>query len=224
MFTQTHKLDLIIFDWDGTLMDSTAHIVHALQAAARALNIEPPASADCQHIIGLGLIDAMTYLFPDVAPKLYPSLATQFQKHYMMDQPDLPLFPDIISSLERIQARGIPMAVATGKERVGLNAALEKTNTAHFFQATRTVDECQPKPHPEMILSLCQELNLDPKRTLMVGDTTHDLGMAHQASALGLGVLTGAHALDLLQTSQALHIAANLDAGLHWLEQHGYLG
>lgn len=200
------RFELIVFDWDGTLMDSAALIVQAIHQACRDLGIAPPDEARTRHVIGLGLEDALQHALPELPAARYPELAQRYRHHYLAADQTLRLFAPTMQLLQALQAAGKTLAVATGKSRVGLQRAMAVTGSADFFAATRTGDDCFSKPHPQMLEQLMQELGVDAEHTLMVGDTTHDLNMAHNAGTAALAVAFGAHPRSALEQCQTLAI------------------
>ncbi len=214
------QFDLIVFDWDGTLMDSTAAIVKSIQAAARDLGLPVPKDKDAAYVIGLGLQEAMQATLPGLDPKYYPRMAERFRYHYAMKDDGLNLFEGVGAMLEELSQQGYFLAVATGKSRVGLNRALNSAKLLSVFDATRCADETFSKPHPAMLQELTRELGQDMQRTVMIGDTTHDLQMAKNAGAAAIAVQYGAHGSAELHASAPLYSAASI-ADLHvWLEQN----
>lgn len=191
--------ELIVFDWDGTLMDSAAAIVGAINSACADLGVAAPSEAQARHVIGLGLQDALRLAVPELRPEQYGDMVAAYRRHYLADDESLTLFPGVAGLLEGLHARGVMMGVATGKSRQGLDRALANTGTGRYFAATRCADECFSKPHPQMLLELIDELAVDSERVLMVGDTTHDLQMAQAAGVAALAVSYGAHPADALQ-------------------------
>ncbi|MDR2626225.1 MAG: HAD-IA family hydrolase [Zoogloeaceae bacterium] len=212
------NFDLIVFDWDGTLMDSAAAIVHAISTASLDLGLTPPTEERARHVIGLGLYEALRYIAPELPPERYPEMADCYRRHYFAHQHDLVLFPGVESLLARLAERGFQLAVATGKSRRGLDAALDNFHLRARFHALRCADQCPSKPHPQMLLELMQERDVLPERTLMIGDTTHDLEMARNANVAAVGVCYGAHTASVLHAASPLACVdsvAELDA---WLE------
>ncbi|MDR0716870.1 MAG: HAD-IIIA family hydrolase [Azoarcus sp.] len=196
--------DLIVFDWDGTLMDSTRAIARAIQLACRDLGLPVPDDTRARHVIGLGFTEALQYAAPALPPRDYPKIAARYRRHYLATHEELALFPGIADLLAWLAGEGRLLAVATGKSRAGLAHALEHSGLGPFFQATRCADECFSKPHPAMLEELMAELKVAPARTLMIGDTTHDLQMAKNAGVAGVGVGFGAHALAALRAEAPL--------------------
>jgi phosphoglycolate phosphatase len=215
-----NQLDLIVFEWDGTLMDSTTTIVKSIQAPARDLGLPIPRDEDASHVIGLGLHEAMQAVMPNIDPALYPKMVERYRFHFLTKDPELVLFDGVRDMLTELSQDGYFLAVATGKSRVGLNRALNAVGLLSLFDATRCADETFSKPHPAMLQELTRELGQDLKRTAMVGDTTHDLLMANNAGAAGIAVEYGAHPVDQLQSCKPLHSAQTV-AQLHsWLSEN----
>jgi len=215
------QFDLIVFDWDGTLMDSTATIVKSIQAAARDLGLPIPSREAASHVIGLGLAEAMqAVLGPDVDPKYYPRMVERYRYHYLTKDHELTLFDGVPEMLEALTQQGYFLAVATGKSRVGLNRALNAAKLLTTFAATRCADETFSKPHPAMLQELTRELGQDLKRTVMIGDTTHDLLMAQNAGSAGIAVEYGAHPVDQLYACQPIFSAKNVPELHAWLDAH----
>ena len=190
---------LIVFDWDGTLLDSTAGIVVAIQEAARDLGLPLPTREAASHVIGLGLHDSLRSAVPSLAEDRYREFAEAYRRHFLARQSNMELFPGVRELLDELLAADFRLAVATGKSRRGLNQALKLTGLEPMFHATRCADETQPKPHPAMLLELMQELSLAERDLLMIGDTSHDLGMARSAGVDAVAVAYGAHPPDSLQ-------------------------
>jgi phosphoglycolate phosphatase len=214
------KFDLIVFDWDGTLMDSTATIVNCIQAAARDLGVPAPDDRAASHVIGLGLEDAMEAALPGLDPKYYPRVAERYRYHYLLKDQGLTLFRGVREMLAGLSQQGYFLAIATGKSRVGLNRALDAAKLLSVFDATRCADETFSKPHPAMLQELTRELGQDMQRTVMIGDTTHDLQMAINAGAAGIAVRYGAHPSEELQALNPLYSADSV-AELHaWLNEN----
>jgi len=198
----TNAFDLIVFDWDGTLVDSTATISESIRAAARDLGLAVPDRQRASWVIGLGLHDSLRHVVPDLEPGRVGAFVERYRAHFLAGEARLTPFAGIESLLEALHLAGHPMAVATGKSRQGLNRALLQADWGRYFVSTRTADEGHAKPHPWMLLDLMSELGVDPAKTLMVGDTTHDLEMAAAAGARAVAVSYGAHPRGALARSQ----------------------
>ncbi|AMH06280.1 HAD family hydrolase [Achromobacter xylosoxidans] len=190
---------LVVFDWDGTLMDSTHSIVAAIQGACRDLELPVPSASDASWVIGLSLESALRRAVPQLTQAMLPRFLERYRTHYLLRDPELRLFDGIPELLKALAERDVRLAVATGKSRVGLTRALVATGLGPMFDATRTADETFSKPHPAMLHELMSELDVDPARVVMVGDTSHDMQMATNAGVHGLGVTYGAHTLKELE-------------------------
>lgn len=215
------QFDLLVFDWDGTLIDSAAHISTSLQQAFRDLGLPVPSLAAARHVIGLGLEDAMTYLTPGLARDRYSEVADRYRIHFLAGDSGVSLFPAVAVGIQALHVDGYLMAVATGKSRRGLDRALLTTGLAPFFHASRCADEGFPKPHPDMLHTVMERLGTEPARTLMIGDTTHDLQMAQNAGIAAVAVSYGAHELDDLEGMKPLGCVASFEGLLQWLKKNG---
>lgn len=190
---------LIIFDWDGTLMNSIDRIVSSMQNAAILSQLTKPSVEHVKEIIGLSLPAAVTTLFPDNSAEQTMALVAQYKHQYVeVNNTPAPLFNDAIALLTRLQQEQKLLAVATGKGRVGLERVFQATQTGHFFHASRCADEAKSKPHPDMLLSLLDELNVPKSQAIMIGDTSHDLKMALTAGIDSIGVTFGVHDREVL--------------------------
>ena len=217
----SRRFDLIAFDWDGTLFDSTAIIVRCIQEAVRDVGGTVPSDEAAAYVIGLGLSQALAHAAPDVPPERYPQLGERYRVHYLRHQDDLSLFKGVLPMLDALHERGYVLTVATGKSRRGLNDTLQRTELQGRFQGSRTADETAGKPHPRMLHELMAEFGVAPERTLMIGDTTHDLQMALNAGCASVGVSYGAHepsAFEALGPLVVVHSVAELQA---WLLREG---
>ncbi|GAB4040124.1 MAG: HAD-IA family hydrolase [Rubrivivax sp.] len=218
--TVPRRFDLIVFDWDGTLFDSTALIVRCIQAACADLGLPVPDDRRAAYVIGLGLHDALQHVVPGLPAERYPELGRRYRHHYFARQHELVLFPGTLTMLQALKARNHWLAVATGKSRAGLDEALAHAELHGMFDATRTADETASKPNPLMLEQLMREFGVDPERTLMIGDTTHDLQLARNAGTASLAVAYGAHepeAFAALAPLAVLHSTAELH---RWLDDH----
>jgi phosphoglycolate phosphatase len=184
---------LIVFDWDGTLLDSAGGIAECIQEAARDLQLPVPARETASHVIGLGLQASLRTVVPSLPEDRYREFAEAYRRHFLARQGSMKLFPGIRDMLQELHAAGHRLAVATGKSRRGLDHALESTALRKVFAATRCADETDPKPHPAMLLELMQQLAAAPAQALMIGDTSHDLEMARSAGVDAVAVAYGAH-------------------------------
>lgn len=190
------QFDLIAFDWDGTLFDSTKIIVRCIQRAVADVGGTVPDDKAAAYVIGMGLMQALAHAAPDVPPARYPELGARYRHHYGLHQNDLSLFDGVLPLLAELKARHHWLAVATGKSRRGLDEALHSVELRNMFDGSRTADETAGKPHPLMLQELMREFGAEPERTLMIGDTTHDLQMALNAGCASVGVSYGAHEPD----------------------------
>ena len=188
------RFRFLVFDWDGTLADSTALISESLRAACRDLGEPVPSEEEARFVIGLGLVDAMRHVAPGLAPSRYGDLALRYRDHYLARDDAIVLFAGIREMLVELEAAGFVLGIATGKSRAGLERALAQQGLAGRFAVTRCADEGMPKPHPQMLLRLMAAVDAHPRETLMIGDTTHDLALARGAGASALAVTYGAHA------------------------------
>lgn len=186
------QFDLIVWDWDGTLANSTGMIADALLKAAHSVGLPSITEKEASNIIGLGLKESIQALYGDIPADIAQALATQYSLNYYQGEGAIPLFDRVAETIVELNKRGHKLAVATGKGRRGLNLALEHSGLSQYFQATRTVDDCFSKPHPQMLNELMDRLVSLPERTLMIGDTTYDLQMAVNAGVKSIGVSYGA--------------------------------
>jgi phosphoglycolate phosphatase len=212
------RYDLLIFDWDGTLMDSAARIVGSMQAAFRELGLPPPATAAARDVIGLGLSQAVAQLAPGQGEATRAEIITRYRAHYLeLDDTPTPLFAGAAAVIADLQAQGYLLAVATGKSRRGLDQALAQTGLGAHFHATRSADETFSKPHPQMVLELLDELGVPAERALMIGDTEYDLLTARNAKVDALAVCYGVHAPERLLALGPLACLSAIDALPGWL-------
>lgn len=214
------QYSLLIFDWDGTLMDSADAIVSAIQAACRDLDIEQPSDERSRHIIGLGLNEALTALLPDLHEADYPRLVDRYRFHFLSRDHELPLFPGVREGIATLAATGFMLAVATGKSRRGLDRAFQHSGLGDLFQGSRCADESFSKPHPGMVEELMDEFGVTPQQTLVIGDTTHDLKMAANAGVASLAVAYGAHPKEQLLALSPLACADDFSEVNQWLLAH----
>ncbi len=215
------NFDLIVFDWDGTLFDSTALIARCIQAACADLGTAVPSERQASYVIGMGLADALQHAAPDLPRERYRELGERYRHHYFARQHEIVFFDGTLAMLQELRARGHRLGVATGKSRRGLDDALHGSALRGLFDATRTADETASKPDPRMLIELMHTLQVAPERTLMIGDTTHDLQLAANAGAASIGVSYGAHdhaAFADFATRHVAHSTADLHA---WLLRHG---
>jgi len=214
------QFDLIAFDWDGTLFDSTAIIVRCIQDAVVDVGGARPTQQAAAYVIGMALGSALAHAAPDVPPEKYPELGARYRHHYTRHQDDLSLFEGVLPLLQDLRGRHHWLAVATGKSRRGLDEALHAVELQGVFDGSRTADETAGKPHPRMLHELMREFGVEPERTLMIGDTTHDLQMALNAGCASVGVSYGAHEPDGFEVLGPRHIAHSVRDLHDWLLQH----
>lgn len=211
---------LIVFDWDGTLLDSAGGIAECIQEAARELRLPVPARDTASHVIGLGLHDAMRIAVPDLPAARYPEFVAHYRRHFLAREEAMGLFPgmdELVASLSETRM----LAIATGKSRRGLERSLDATALRPHFRASRCADETTPKPHPAMLLELMEELAVGPREVLMIGDTSHDMDMARAAGVDALAVTYGAHPEDGLRACGPLDCCADVARLRAWLTANG---
>jgi phosphoglycolate phosphatase len=219
--TPRRRFDLIVFDWDGTLFDSTRLIARCIQAACADVGTPVPSDRDASYVIGLGLGDALRHAAPELAPERYAELGARYRHHYLASHDDIVLFDGTLEMLRGLKERNHWLGVATGKTRRGLDDALERSALRGLFDATRTADETAGKPDPRMLLELMSELGTAPSRTLMVGDTTHDLQLAANAGCASVGVSFGAHDHAEFARLKPVHVAHSTAELSTWLLENG---
>ena len=214
------NFDLLVFDWDGTLFDSTGAIVTSIQAACRDLGLPEPSDERASHVIGLGLADALQYSVPTLPEDQVPQMVERYRYHYLSRDHELDLFGGVAELIADLHGDGFFLGVATGKSRIGLNRAMKRCGLGAFFLATRCADECHSKPHPQMLEELLSEFAVSPERALMIGDTTHDLQMALNAGVQAVAVDYGAHAAEALDALNPLARLRSVEELAHWLNSY----
>ena len=214
---QRRAFDLIAFDWDGTLFDSTALITRSIQAAVRDVGGTVPSDLAASHVIGMGFTQALAHAAPDVPKERYQELGARYRHHYMARQHDISLFDGVLPMLQALRQRSHYLAVATGKSRTGLDAALRAVQLQGLFDASRTADQTAGKSDLLMLHELAREFDLPSEWILMVGDTTHDLQMARNAGCASVGVSYGAHPPDGFAALQPLFVADTVRDLHRWL-------
>lgn len=213
----TRQFDLIVWDWDGTLADSTAMITNAIVKAAEEVGLPAITPQAASSIIGLGLRESIAVLCGDISAEKAQALATQYRVNYYAEESNIPLFTGAADAIFALNKQGFKQAVATGKGRRGLNLALQRSGLEANFQATRTVDECFSKPHPQMLNELMEDLAVLPERTLMIGDTSYDLHMAENAGVSAIGVTYGAQQSDQWQDLSPIQQFDDFTSLAEWL-------
>lgn len=214
------KYELLIFDWDGTLIDSEASIVQSMQAAITDLALAPRTDRQVRHVIGLGLREALEALYPSQTDEAYGALTARYKYHFLSDEPAQP-FPGVADLMRRLDASGYLLAVATGKGRAGLNRALDQVGFGHVFSASRCADETRSKPHPQMLEELVAFYGTARENAIMIGDTSYDLDMAKNAGMDAIAVCTGVHDKSILLQSGPVACLEAVTALWDWLDTLG---
>jgi phosphoglycolate phosphatase len=216
----TKQFELIVWDWDGTLADSTGMITNAILKAAEQVGLPALSQHAASNIIGLGLRESIFALYGDIPTEQAHALAAHYSANYYAGESEIPLFEGVADTIAVLFERGFKLAVATGKGRRGLNSAMERSKLGHYFHSTRTVDECFSKPHPQMLVELMSHLDVAPNRTLMIGDTSYDLQMAHNAGVNSVGVSYGAHKAEQWQHFEPIQQFSDFSSLRHWLLEY----
>ncbi|HEU0219971.1 MAG TPA: HAD-IA family hydrolase [Gallionella sp.] len=211
------RYDLIVFDWDGTVMDSTTVIAGSIQAACRDLGLTVPDDAAARHVIGMGLSQALRHAVPDAPESMYEPLVARYRHHFLAQDQTIPLFEGVRETLAELHGAGYWLGVATGKNRAGLDRALTSTDLKKYFHATRTAEQTFSKPNPAMLFELMDELAVSGERVLMIGDTTHDVQMAQNAKVDVVAVGHGAHPPEQLQGLNPLALVEDFAELRAWL-------
>ncbi len=198
-------------------MDSTAVIAGSIQAACRDLNLPIPDDTTARHVIGLGLEQALQYAVPSLSDAQRPALVARYKHYFLSQDQAIPLFAGATDMIVELHAQGCQLAVATGKSRAGLERVLESSQLRPYFHATRTADQTLSKPHPAMLLEIMDELGVAAARTLMIGDTSHDVLMAQNAGVDAIAVGHGAHPAETLQALNPRALVADLIELRAWL-------
>jgi phosphoglycolate phosphatase len=214
------RFELLVFDWDGTLTDSADLIVASMQVACIDIGLPVPDADQVRHIIGLGFREALAHLLPMLPVSDYPRFVERYRYHFLSRDAPIPVFPGIIETIQKLHNTGFLLAVATGKSRKGLNRDFQETGLGQYFHASRCADECFSKPHPGMLLELIEELHVAADKTLMIGDTTHDLQMAQSAGVASLAVSYGAHSKEKLLALSPLDCVNDTQELQQWLKSH----
>ncbi|MCW8884455.1 MAG: HAD-IA family hydrolase [Motiliproteus sp.] len=210
----------LIFDWDGTLIDSAARIISSMQKAAEDVGMPHPSDKSVKNIIGLGLPEALQEIFPGIETEQIQQMREKYSHFYLeADRTPTNLFPGVEEGLRRLNAKGYRMAVATGKSRRGLDRVFEQTGLGELFHHSRCADETRSKPHPLMLHELLQESGMDVSQALMVGDTEFDLEMAVNAGMKSVGVSYGAHEIDRLNNHKPMSIFDQFGDFEAWLDE-----
>jgi phosphoglycolate phosphatase len=215
------RYDLIVFDWDGTLADSTTIIARSIREALRDMGEAVPDEDAARYVIGLGLADALRTVAPSLPVTRHSELVAHYRKRYLAAEQDIPMFEGAVELLSELERAGYFLGVATGKSRIGLDRVLTKNGLATRFHATRCADEGLPKPHPDMLLHVMDRLGVEPDATLMIGDTTHDLLLAKNAGVAAVAVSYGAHARESLATFAPIATVHSMAELAQWLRDNG---
>jgi len=215
---QGRRYELLVFDWDGTLMDSEAHIVECLEHAMEAVGLEPLPRESLRQVIGLGLEQAIAGIMPGQPRQTIARGVEAFRERFLSPRPTPSrLFPGVETVLARLSAQGYLMAIATGKSRRGLDKVLAETGLARYFAVSRCADETFSKPHPQMLEEILTDVDTPPTRALVIGDTEFDLLMAANAGASAVGVSYGVHDVARLRKARPLAILDRIEALPVWL-------
>jgi phosphoglycolate phosphatase len=207
----------VVFDWDGTIMDSTHSIVAAMQAACADLDLPIPLAAQASWVIGLSLESALYHAVPTLTADRMPRFLERYRVHFLARDPEIKLFDGVRELLAELRTRQVLLAVATGKSRIGLDRVLAAMQLHGHFESTRCADESFSKPHPGMLLEIMKELALSPEQVLMVGDTSHDIQMAGNAGVDSMAVSYGAHDRQTLVSAQPTVLVSSVDEMQAWL-------
>ena len=211
------KFDLLVFDWDGTLADSTGVIVRAMQMMCRDLDMPAPSDDTANYVIGMELSHALRYVLPELTEESLPFAIERYRTNYLALENDIRLFDGIGELIRRLHKASFSLAVATGKNRRGLERVFSSLDMRRFFLSSRCGDECFSKPHPQMLEELIDEIGAEKERTLMIGDTTHDLQMAINAEVAGVAVCYGAHPAEELRRLKPLACLSHVGELDEWL-------
>ena len=214
---------LIVFDWDGTLMDSETQIVHSMFGAIRDMQLESRSADECRNIIGLGLKEAIDSLYPGRDEQFSRQFVDSYRQHWFAQANDSELFPGARETLLLLREAGFELAIATGKGRTGLERVLKHTELESMFSVTRCSDETRSKPHPQMLEEILQETGVEAENTLMVGDTEYDMNMAIQAGVHPVAVSYGVHERGRLMAHQPLTCLDTISELVDWLAEQQLL-
>lgn len=213
------KYRAIVFDWDGTIIDSATTIAECIRLAAADVGLAVPSKQQASHVIGLGLHEALRYAVPDLRQEQMMEFVARYRHHFLAREDSMDLFAGMRELLASLSANK-RLGIATGKSRRGLDRSLDAMNLRMYFQASRCADETHPKPHPAMLLELMDELEVTRKQVLMIGDTSHDMHMARAAEVDALAVTYGAHPEAGLRACLPLHCVADVSSLARWLNQN----
>ena len=217
MANKREEFDLVVFDWDGTLMDSTGNIARALQMSFRVHGLPVPDYYAARYVIGLSLNEAFQYLAPGLAMQHVQEMVHTYKAHYQKVANAPVLYEGVTQWLPRFRKAGYQLAIATGKSRVGLDNVLQHTGLDAYFVTTRTAEETFSKPHPQMLDEISTVLSVEKQHIVVIGDTAYDLQMAINAGCSAVGMSYGAHDISVLQTYKPLHIFDDFHVLGSWL-------
>jgi len=216
-----NDIKLLIFDWDGTLMDSVMHIVECMRNSIQELDLEPRSESEMKNIIGLGMHEAIYALYPDQqSPAFAERFTAAYRDYFFTANAPQSLFDGVVSTLQDLRENGYWLAIATGKSRRGLDMVLAETGIGDLFLQSRCADETRSKPHPQMLQEILQTLKVDPQQALMIGDTEYDMEMARNAGVHPVGVSYGVHEPDRLNKFKPVHILDNIGHLPAWLDSN----
>lgn len=215
------RFRLLIFDWDGTLADSTGVIAASLQQACADLGLTVPTEREARHVIGLGLADALKLVAPDLPRARHSELAMRYRAHFLLRDPEIPLYAGAVQLLRDLRAAGYRLAIATGKTRRGLDRALTQHDLQQWFEHTRCADESPPKPDPDMLNCIMRAAGAAREQVLMIGDTSHDIELARNAGVAALAVSYGAHERDDLMRHEGVPVVHSVEELAGWLGSDG---
>ena len=216
------KYSLLVFDWDGTLLDSKAQIVNCMQSAIKDLDLESRSNDEITNVIGLGLEKAVLQLYPMMDMALVTKAAQTYREHYLYkDKTPSPLFDGTEAVIKKLREAGYDLAIATNKSRRGLDKGLSETGLNDYFPITRTADDAHPKPHPQMLEEILTDHNTQASKALMIGDSEYDLQLANNSNVDGLAVSYGVHGLMHLLKQDPVGFIDKIGQLPDWLENHG---
>ena len=216
------KYSLLVFDWDGTLIDSKVQIVNCMQATIDSLKLEARSDEQISNIIGLGLEEAIISLYPDLSQSTVKQCAQAYREYFLTkDKTPSPLFEGVTEVLTSLRETGYELAIATGKSRRGLDKGLVDTNLEAYFPITRCADETRSKPHPQMLEEILVDYNTDASKALMIGDSEYDLQLANNTKVDALAVSYGVHGLMRLLKQDPAGFIDDINQLPQWLIDHG---
>lgn len=213
------QYQLLIFDWDGTLCDTAAHVIQSIQTSIAELELPERDDEQIKSLIGLNIHDFVRTLYPELDVTMQSNLINQYRLHYFTDPEAMRLYPDVKQTLLRLKSLGFILAIATGKGRAGLELGLEQTSIAPLISGYRCADNCPSKPNPQMIIELMEEFQVKPEQTVLIGDTEYDMELAKNAGVTPLAVSYGVHDVEQLASHDPVEIFQRLSDLVDWLEK-----